>query len=73
MSWSRRFDCRRSSANFTEAAQERNIEIGLLVVTPLVTERTERIERHFRRLSETKYLQELPTSGNRDAGAEPST
>ena len=58
-----------TSANFTEAAQERNIEAGLMVDTPLVAER---IERHFRRLIERKYLQRLPTSGYREDRAEPN-
>lgn len=36
-----------SSANFTEAAQERNIEIGLLVRSPTLAEQ---VERHFEAL-----------------------
>ena len=48
-----------TSANFTEAAQERNIELGLLVDSAPVAER---IERHFRGLIERNYLERLPIS-----------
>ena len=44
-------------ANFTAAAQERNIELGLLVRSPNVAER---IEAHFRSLIREGYLARLP-------------
>ena len=46
-----------TSANFTEAAQERNIELGLLVDSALVAER---IERHFQGLIKRNYLERVP-------------
>ena len=46
-----------TSANFTEAAQERNIELGLLVDSAPVAER---IERHFQGLIERDHLERLP-------------
>lgn len=42
-----------SSANFTEAAQERNIEVGLLIRSPALAEG---IVRHFEMLVEAKAL-----------------
>ena len=46
-----------TSANFTEAAQERNIELGLLVDVPAAASR---IEEHFRSLIRTRRLERLP-------------
>lgn len=46
-----------TSANFTAAAQERNIELGLLVRSRNVAER---IETHFRSLIREGYLARLP-------------
>ena len=46
-----------TSANFTEAAQERNIELGLLVNSTAVAEQ---IEEHFRRLVQRNHLQRVP-------------
>ena len=46
-----------TSANFTEAAQERNIELGLLVNSRPVAEG---IERHFRELIDRNVLERLP-------------
>ena len=46
-----------TSANFTEAAQERNIELGLLVDSGAVATQ---IEQHFRRLIERNHLKRLP-------------
>ena len=48
-----------TSANFTEAAQERNIELGLLVDSQSVVRR---IEEHFMSLIENRYLVRLPLS-----------
>ena len=48
-----------TSANFTEAAQERNIEVGLLVDSPAVAQR---IEEHFMSLIRSKCLERLPLS-----------
>ena len=50
-----------SSANFTEAAQERNVEIGVLVRSPLLADR---ITRHFDAMLEESLLAPLifPTS-----------
>lgn len=45
-----------SSANFTEAAQERNIEVGLRVQSPVVAQR---IVRFFEALVETRRLEQL--------------
>ena len=36
-----------SSANFTEAAQERNVEVGLLIHSPILAER---VQAHFEAL-----------------------
>ena len=46
-----------TSANFTEAAQIRNMELGLLVAAPAVAAR---IEEHFRSLIRDGHLQRLP-------------
>ena len=46
-----------TSANFTEAAQERNIELGVLVKHPGVAQQ---IEDHFHGLIERSYLKRLP-------------
>ncbi len=46
-----------TSANFTEAAQERNIELGLLVNSPDVAGR---IEAHFLSLVRHEWLTFLP-------------
>ena len=46
-----------TSANFTEAAQERNIELGVLVKHPGVAQR---IEDHFHALIERSHLERLP-------------
>ena len=46
-----------TSANFTEAAQERNIELGLLVNSPSVADR---IEKHFLFLIRNGLLRRLP-------------
>ena len=46
-----------TSANFTEAAQERNIELGLLVYSEAAATQ---IEQHFRRLIERNHLRKLP-------------
>lgn len=48
-----------TSANFTEAAQERNIELGLLVDSQPVVRR---IEEHFLSLIRSRYLHRLPLS-----------
>lgn len=48
-----------TSANFTEAAQERNIELGLLVDSQPVVRR---IEEHFLSLIRGRYLHRLPLS-----------
>ncbi len=45
-----------SSANFTEAAQERNIEVGVLLRVPAVAEQ---LERHFTALIEAGVLRGL--------------
>ncbi len=45
-----------TSANFTEAAQERNIELGLLVNSPIIARR---IENHFETLIQNRSLQRL--------------
>ncbi|MDS4040502.1 MAG: phospholipase D-like domain-containing protein [Candidatus Competibacter sp.] len=45
-----------SSTNFTEAAQARNIEVGLLVRVPAIAEV---LTRHFEALIEAGVLQEL--------------
>ena len=51
-----------TSANFTEAAQERNIELGLLVDSaPAATQ----IEQHFRRLIQRGHLKRFPVKGAR--------
>ena len=49
-----------SSANFTEAAQERNIEMGLLVRSPWLAER---IRQHFDTLLAARRLEPLPKIG----------
>ena len=46
-----------TSANFTAAAQERNIELGLLVHSPDVAYR---VERHFEALIKGGHLERLP-------------
>ena len=46
-----------TSASFTEAAQTRNIELGLLVGDPIVASR---IEDHFLSLVQTGHLERLP-------------
>ncbi len=46
-----------SSANFTEAAQERNVEVGLLIRSPLIADR---IARHFDALVDDGHLTTLP-------------
>ncbi|MDE0164742.1 MAG: DISARM system phospholipase D-like protein DrmC [Bryobacterales bacterium] len=46
-----------TSANFTEAAQERNIELGLLVDSSGIAHR---IEEHFMSLIRNGYLERLP-------------
>ena len=46
-----------TSANFTEAAQERNIELGLLVNSPAVAGQ---IEGHFHSLIRNGHLERLP-------------
>ena len=46
-----------TSANFTEAAQQRNIELGVLVNHPPAAER---IEQHFQALIEGRHLERLP-------------
>ena len=46
-----------TSANFTEAAQTRNVEMGLLVAAPAVAAR---IEEHFRSLIRDGHLERLP-------------
>ena len=48
-----------TSANFTEAAQERNIELGLLVHSHAIAQR---IEEHFMSLIRSKCLERLPLS-----------
>ncbi len=48
-----------TSANFTEAAQERNIELGLLVSSQSVARK---IEEHFMSLIVNEYLVRLPLS-----------
>lgn len=48
-----------SSANFTEAAQERNIEVGVLLRVPTLAEQ---LARHFGALMEAGVLQELNCS-----------
>ncbi len=45
-----------SSANFTEAAQARNIEVGVLIRNPAIAES---LNRHFEVLIETGVLQQL--------------
>jgi phosphatidylserine/phosphatidylglycerophosphate/cardiolipin synthase-like enzyme len=42
-----------SSANFTEAAQEKNIEVGLLLKSPVVADR---ISRFFEQLAAARLL-----------------
>ena len=49
-----------TSANFTEAAQDRNIELGLLVNSP---DLASRIEAHFLSLIRQEWLTVLPLSG----------
>ena len=46
-----------TSANFTAAAQERNMELGLLVKSPAIAER---IEEHVLALIDKKHLKRLP-------------
>jgi hypothetical protein len=47
-----------SSANFTEAAHERNIEVGVLIRSSLIADR---ITRHFDSLVEDQMLIPIPT------------
>ncbi len=54
-----------TSANFTEAAQERNIELGLLVNSPDVAGR---IEAHFLSLVRDEWLAPLPLSSRERHG-----
>ena len=51
-----------TSANFTEAAQERNVELGVLIESKAVAER---IESHFLTLIQGEHLQRLPLPGSR--------
>ena len=46
-----------TSANFTEAAQERNIELGLLVGSQSIAHQ---IEEHFISLIQNGFLERLP-------------
>lgn len=46
-----------TSANFTEAAQQRNIELGLLVNSPIIARR---IESHFTTLIRNDFLARVP-------------
>lgn len=48
-----------TSANFTEAAQERNIELGLLIKSPVIAAQ---IEDHFRSLIAGGHLSRVPLS-----------
>ena len=48
-----------SSANFTEAAQQKNIEVGLLVRSALIAER---LTRHFNSLVEEGIVAPLDVS-----------
>ena len=48
-----------TSANFTETAQERNIELGLLVDSDAAATQ---IEQHFRHLIERNHLRRLPVA-----------
>jgi len=45
-----------SSANFTEAAQERNIEVGLLVRSPRLADQ---LTNHFDSLLAAGFLEEV--------------
>ena len=45
-----------SSANFTEAAQERNVEVGLLIHSTILAER---VQMHFEALLDAKMLARL--------------
>jgi phosphatidylserine/phosphatidylglycerophosphate/cardiolipin synthase-like enzyme len=45
-----------SSANFTEAAQERNLEVGLLIRSPTLAER---VRTHFESLITAGLLQPI--------------
>jgi hypothetical protein len=45
-----------SSANFTEAAHERNLEVGLLIHSPVLAER---VQNHFETLVDAKLLAQL--------------
>ena len=51
-----------TSANFTAAAQERNIELGVLIDSRSVAQR---IERHFLALIENENLERLPLQSHR--------
>jgi len=53
-----------SSANFTEAAQERNIEVGVLLRVPALAEQ---LTRHFQALIDAGVLREL-RQGTADSG-----
>jgi phosphatidylserine/phosphatidylglycerophosphate/cardiolipin synthase-like enzyme len=48
--------CFVSSANFTEAAQKRNIEVGLLVRSAVVSER---LSRFFEALVDSRYFRRV--------------
>lgn len=50
-----------TSANFTEAAQHRNIELGLLVRSADIASQ---IEQHFETLIKNEALLPLPLVGN---------
>ena len=56
-----------TSANFTEAAQQRNIEIGLLLASPTVAGR---IEEHFHALIRRGHLQRLPLPDRAASGGD---
>lgn len=53
-----------TSANFTEAAQERNIELGLLIDANTIAGR---IEGHFNSLIDSGFLAPLPLPANQDS------
>ena len=57
VSWSTGTDALVTSANFTEAAQERNIELGLLVRIPTIAMQ---VEDHFYNLIQNGHLIRLP-------------
>ena len=59
-----------TSANFTAAAQERNIELGVVIDSRSVAER---IERHFLAIIENEDLKRLPLQLRRARGSKPWT